>query len=565
MSISRTIGAFFCGGLLMSRPAQAQEDPGAPGPRPTTVGEYGSFSTNIPGGLGQIAVVEELAQVHYPTSLGTETFPLVIFLHGAHESCYNVTAPETDLEPHWPCDPATELPVPSYKGFDYVASTLASHGMIVVSISANGINAAGNAFGSAERPLLIQHHLSKWQTFATTGGAPFGSKFVGRVDLGRIAVGGHSRGGQAALAFATETQPAGLRAVLAIEPTGSGGQVPLNNVPLALLLGYCDGDQFQLRNLGNFDQARYGVANDAAPKYTVLALGANHNYFNRIWSPGEFVAFAYDEWGVDGDPYCDPNPLTRLTPAEQRQLGTAYIAAFLRKHLLGASQFDPILNGDALPPPSVATDEVYIGYLPPSNDRKDLNRLITSTEAQTNTLQGAVASTGVSANFCDGSACTQGTSRVGHFGSLTAMKLRWTSLGGSFSNALPVGQRDTSGFATLQFRVGVNHTDTPASVVGQSQDFSIRLVDGGGHTSLVHVGDYSDGLYYPPGLDENKAVVLNTVRVPMNAFLGIDTTQTASVDLVFDRKSAGSILVTDFAFSDKGLRVVEKWLVSTGP
>ena len=40
----------------------------------------------------------------------------------------------------WPAQ-SGRLPIPSYRGYDYVGSILASQGYIVVSISANGISA----------------------------------------------------------------------------------------------------------------------------------------------------------------------------------------------------------------------------------------------------------------------------------------------------------------------------------------------------------------------------------------------------------------------------------------
>ena len=44
----------------------------------------------------------------------------------------------------WPCT-RNKQPIPSYKGYDYVSEVLASHGYVVVSVSANGINAVDNS------------------------------------------------------------------------------------------------------------------------------------------------------------------------------------------------------------------------------------------------------------------------------------------------------------------------------------------------------------------------------------------------------------------------------------
>src|SRR5437667_3281639 len=100
-------------------------DPGARGPLPVTREEYNfgdtAFTpTNFPG------PVEVTASVHYPSGLPGGPYPLVVFLHGRHATCYIGNA--AFLE--WPCTPP-RLPIPSYQGYDYIAQSLASNGYIV--------------------------------------------------------------------------------------------------------------------------------------------------------------------------------------------------------------------------------------------------------------------------------------------------------------------------------------------------------------------------------------------------------------------------------------------------
>jgi hypothetical protein len=111
---------------------QAQ-DPGTPGPLAVTREEYNFGDTafqpsNFPG------PVELLASIHYPTNLSGGPFPVIILLHGRHATCFSGTGGQF-LQ--WPCT-NNRQPIPSYKGYDYFSEVLASHGYVVVSISANG-------------------------------------------------------------------------------------------------------------------------------------------------------------------------------------------------------------------------------------------------------------------------------------------------------------------------------------------------------------------------------------------------------------------------------------------
>src|SRR5262252_3079291 len=81
--------------LLVARSSLAQiPDPGVPGPRDVTRAEY-DFGDRVfefsgcptPG----TCPVEMRADVHYPTDLSESPFPIVVFLHGWHLSCYNPT------------------------------------------------------------------------------------------------------------------------------------------------------------------------------------------------------------------------------------------------------------------------------------------------------------------------------------------------------------------------------------------------------------------------------------------------------------------------------------------
>ncbi|RCW80634.1 alpha/beta hydrolase family protein [Phyllobacterium bourgognense] len=107
-------------------------------------------------------------------------FPVIIFEHGQHSS--------SD---------------PSYKGYDYLAEELASHGYVVLSVDGNAIN--GNLMGDREgqaRAQLILGTLDRLQEIDKKGqvnesGETGPLNFLkGKLDFTRVGIMGHSRGGQ---------------------------------------------------------------------------------------------------------------------------------------------------------------------------------------------------------------------------------------------------------------------------------------------------------------------------------------------------------------------------------
>src|SRR5215216_7986786 len=96
------------------------QDPGTPGPLAVTREEYNFGDTafqpsNFPG------PVELLASIHYPTNLPAGPYPVILFLHGRHATCF--TGGTAFLQ--WPCSIAGSQTIPSYQGYDYVSEVLA--------------------------------------------------------------------------------------------------------------------------------------------------------------------------------------------------------------------------------------------------------------------------------------------------------------------------------------------------------------------------------------------------------------------------------------------------------
>ena len=558
-------------------------DPGAPGPLDVTTQEYNfgytAFTpTNFPG------PVELIAEVKAPTDLSGGPYPLIVLLHGRHYTTYQGSAAFME----WPPS-GSHQPIPSYQGYDYLGDVLASNGYIVVAISANGINARDNSvfdYGADARGQLVQRHLDIWRDLNATGTVtgvegdprPFGDRFVAKVDMQNIGTMGHSRGGEGVVQNYLYNQslgsPYGIKAVFALAPTDFNRHL-LNGVPFGVQLPYCDGDVWDLQGVHYFDDTRYNVPGDPAPRETVLVLGANHNFYNTVWTPGLFPAGTSDDGALSGCP-----PQDRLDPPSERATGVAYMSAFFRTYV-GHEDFAAYLRGDAPPPPSavVGSDTIFVSYHAPDDGyRRDLNRLTNPATLKADTLGGRVHPIGLVSYFVyggdppepryifpgEGSSTARGARyphttpsiRAPQMTGLSQLVLSYDRAGAAWRNDIPAAAQDERTYYALQFRAGVNWNNT-LNPAGQAPDFSVALADAEGDVARTDVSAWSNALFYPPGPNPppgSSAVpknVLNTVRIPLTAFTGVDLSRVTSVEFDFDIRPSGAFLFSDLAFEDR--------------
>ncbi len=543
-------------------------DPGAAGKYQVETAEYdlGDQAVFLPG----LAQKSEVVGKVYTPKGAAGARPLVVFLHGRHSVCYGEATEEATVP--WPCAKG-EKPIPSYRGYDGPAEALASNGYEVVSISANAVNAFdGGVYdqGAQARAELVLEHLALWKKWSTTGGGPFGKKFVGKIDLTNVGLMGHSRGGEgvarAAVLNADRGGQYGIRAVLPLAPTDFA-RATVPGVAMSVLLPYCDGDVSDLEGQKFYDDTRYSVTGDAAPRSTVTVMGANHNFFNTEWTPGQSEAPSDDDWfGEENESPCGAKYAGRLTAEEQQAVGTAYVAGFFRLQLGHETKLLPLLDGSNSHPASAGRAVVRVVSQAPEATRRDLNRLDKALPA------GAVTGS-VKATVCAGveeatgaraatEAClkTNSGSDSPHWNpawfawntpTTAVTKLTWTGKDGVVRVNLSAAQRDVRRYSVLTFRATPDPTGAPKS------DLTVRVVDGHGRAAAVPVSAVSDALLRMPGKpDDNSGLpknLLRTVRIPVSSLKGVDLRDVRAIELRTDKAASGSVFVSDLAFSTPSL------------
>ncbi|MGW5424991.1 hypothetical protein [Streptomyces sp. NPDC003943] len=493
-------------------------DPGVPGHYRTVRGEYDLRSVKLPGFP---APVEMRATVVGPANAPGKR-PVALFLHGRHGTCFK---PGTDQATgEWPC-PAGTKPIPSHQGYLTAQKLLASQGYVTLSISANGINGQdylAEDGGAQARSSLVRLHLARWADWAAhPETAPAAVRGTAPADLSKVLLVGHSRGGEGVNRAALDSlyPPAAdqdgyrgpvrwkIRGNVLIGPT-IFGQNPVPDVPSMTILPGCDGDVSDLQGQIYVDGTR-GVSKGAALHSAVYVVGANHNFFNSEWTPGQAEAPADDDfWSEPGatDPVCSPGTATRLTAAKQQTAGATYIAAAARVFVDGDDRVRPLLDGTGRRAPSAGPARVLshaVGgrrtpaFLPGSSVTvSGAGRLCAQIDPDPARACLKPDEGGQSPHFASW--------ETGREPGRDAIALRWSRPGTPVTvrSARPVA---LSGAESLALRLFV-----PPNTSGT--EFDVAVTDASGHRAAlgrVRV----DGL---PGSDRNTALWAREVRVPLS-------------------------------------------------
>ena len=233
----------------------------------------------------------------------------------------------------------------SEAGFAYLAEHLASQGTVVASIDANFLSTTlldrSGGIGGADlaRALLPLEHLQAWQQLATAG------PLKGRVDLTKVALIGHSRGGEA-VAVAAMLQPRDtvpgqedvrldydvpIRSVVALAPadgqfTAGGAKVQLKDVDYLAIQGSHDVDVASFGGLNQLARTTLGRDDLGA---TLYLGGGDHSQFNTLWGRRDLG---------DGAAKYVIDTGRLITPEQQRAATMRAVSAFLATTLRGADQ-----------------------------------------------------------------------------------------------------------------------------------------------------------------------------------------------------------------------------------
>jgi dienelactone hydrolase len=534
-------------------------DPGARGSYEVERTSYdlGDTAIELSGLGGRRAEIRAVA--YLPKTSGKR--PVVLFLHGRHSACFD-PATWTTSNSQWPC-PASQRPIDSHKGYHGPAEALASHGYAVVSVSANGVNAADNPYsddrGALARGELVMRHLDLLAA-ATRGEGPLPAAFKGRFDMNDVGLMGHSRGGEGVVKTALmndgRDRPYGIKAVLPLAPTDFA-RATLPNTPMAVILPYCDGDVSNQQGQHFYDDTRYADAKDPAFRSSLMMMGVNHNFFNTEWTPGVANAPASDDWFNNSDPICGNTAPSRLNATEQYAAGTAYIAGFFRLVQGGERKLLPLFDGSGGTAASAGRAVVHTVAQSPARDRADV---ATFTSMPSSVRVEGAATGAICAGMLDRSpqsglpscATTLTTSQAPSWTPATyapnvpstpVLRFSWTDTTGQVRATVPANSKNLGRYDALTFRAALDET-------AASADLAVTVTDTKGGAQTLRVSEVSDALTRFPGTASPLPKTwLRTVRIPTAALTEVDLRAVRDVR-ISGASPTGAVYLADLAFSD---------------
>jgi hypothetical protein len=455
---------------------------------------------------------------------GRGPFPLAVFAHGNHIATENSTP-----------------------GYLYLCRLLASHGIIAATIDVNFLN--GFNFGENDgRAIVHLEHLRQFRTWNDTAAHPL----HGKVDLNRILIVGHSRGGEAVgHASFFNRQPSvggvlldgsaglgpyrfGITAAFAIAPTDRQFTPPTGPtvVPDSYIIihGSKDSDVFTFEGYHTYERAHaVDLANptvsDGKFKAMLWIHKANHNQFNSVWAP-------------------ETPPGVAMPRPDQEQIAMVHIGAVAQAVLLDRKGYFAVLHdhaaASAWEPPGT---EFVSQYQDPERIFVQHNQEGLAPPVVSLPVQGTVAADGVAA-------ARQLTALVGGLPTTTiTLRLSWNALGSRLLLQVDPATLPAERYRVLSLRVG--QSTEPPNPVNRDMDLSLE-VSSGSKTATIPASSLHR-LLYPDAPPFGPAkIVMQSLRLPVARLIerGVDPSDLRSIALVFDRRPAGVVYAGDLQFSN---------------
>ncbi len=475
------------------------------------------------------------------------TFPLVLIAHGNHPMHRTPDA-----------------------GFDYLGELLASRGFIVASMDHSFLNMSwrrddfqGEEIGA--RAILFLEHISAFRRWHSDPLSPV----YGRVDLDKIAVVGHSRGGEAAAVSAAFNQMSvypgnahialdygfSIRSVVAMSPSDAfykpgGRKVALGDTSYLTIHGGHDGDVATFLGLCQMDRVSLRTERDELLlKAAVWAYTANHSHFNTELGTRDVSAPL--GWLLNTQPI--------MRPDAQQRIASVFISAFLEATLRGKDNYvsvfmDPALRSALFPKDGIITQYRDSRHIALAGKGSAIDPTTGDIDGGRITARG-FTEWKVDALPLRARVLADSRENTGTFLRWDGPNARWTlDLPTDIGHNLDLSDEWTMNLSVADLR-------PPRNVDGELLDFTIEFIDKEGQNfraPLSEFGGVSPVLplrTFKPGLPEGLLldqweVIPQSIEVPLAPPLStgaerFDASKLSQINLCFDLTYPGYIVIDE--------------------
>ncbi len=424
---------------------------------------------------------------------GRGPFPLVVFAHGNHNPLQNSTP-----------------------GYLYLCSLLASHGIIAATIDANFLN--GGNFGENDaRAIVHLEHLKQFRTWNNIATHPL----HGRVDLNRIMIVGHSRGGEGVGHASYFNQLASIKpdifspvvpldgsaglgpyrfaltVVAAIAPTDRQ-YIPLSGPTVVpdhyfLIHGSRDGDVSTFEGYNTYNRAHaVDLANptvsDGKLKALLWVFGANHNQFNSAW-PSETP------------------PATTMPRADQGQIAKVHLGALAQALLLDRARYLDVLRDHRRAVDWVPSGANFVSqYQDPGRVYLQHEQESVAPPQVSLPVQGTVVADAVIAARQLKDLVNAGAPQT-----TITLRVEWSASGGRLLLQVAPTTLPAERYKVLALRVG--QSTEVKNAANRDQDFTIEVSSGSRTASFAASSVHR--LLYPDVVFGSGKIVMQSLRLPI--------------------------------------------------
>ena len=481
---------------------------------------------------------------------GPGPFPLVLIVHGNHAM--------KDFS-----DP----------GYEYLGTLLASRGFITVSVDENFLNQKFGGENDA-RAFVLLEHLKVWREWNQTEG----HAFEGKVDMNRIALIGHSRGGESvahAAAFNKLTRypdnakvtldyDFAIQSIIAIAPCDgqykpAGHPTTLENVNYLVIHGGHDADVNTFMGLEQFKRIQF-TDEHFRFKSAIYIYRANHSRFNTAWGRLDFPAPG--GWLINEHPIMDME--------DQRQVAKVLISAFLEATLSGRAEYLPVFK-DARRAGHWLPEDIYVNRYQDSNF-KVIADFEEDFDVTTTTIRGGELLGEHLTTWKETHVPFRTKGKASQDNSVVILGWEKRNDGNDDPNSIEIGTYHISLSADVVRELGIGRDTNFVLSIGSENsnqdkplDLTIELEDSDGNLAalpLSTVGPIHPALpvrYVKLKWIEKKYIeifserLLQTYEIPLRQFVeanaSFNPSKLENIRLVFDRSPNGAIMLDDVGIS----------------